>query len=292
MTDSEERIRWRTGQRFEFIEFMLFWEGGIKRADIADRFGVSTPQATNDLNAYRDKAPDNLHYDSSRKRFLPTPDFQPKFLKINADRYLAQLKAITEGILKIEDTFFPESPPVDAMPIPRRFVDPLVLRRLVAATRDRRSIEILYQSMSRTRSEPIWRRITPHAFGHDGLRWHVRAYCHVDNDHADFILSRCREVRGEDKPGAAPDADAQWNTYFDVVLEPNPELTESQRNTIALDYNMVDGRATVSVRRAMLYYFDKRLRLDVARSSDRPAETPVVVSNRAEFDRALNRLSK
>ena len=184
MTDPNERVRWRTEQRFEFIEFRLFWEGSIKRADIAGRFGVSDPQATNDLNLYRELAPDNLFYDSSRKRFLPTQTFQPRFLKINADRYLTQLKAIADGVLRLEDTHLPECPPVDAMPIPRRRVDPDVLRRIVGAIRGGRSIEILYQSMSPHRPEPIWRRITPHAFGYDGLRWHVRAYCHLDDDYA------------------------------------------------------------------------------------------------------------
>jgi predicted DNA-binding transcriptional regulator YafY len=58
-----------------------------------------------------------------------------------------------------------------------------------------RSVEIFYQSMNRTRPEPIWRRITPHAFGHDGLRWHVRAYCHIDSKFKDFILSRTFKVR-------------------------------------------------------------------------------------------------
>lgn len=35
-----------------------------------------------------------------------------------------------------------------------------------------------YQSMNRDRPDPAWRRISPHAFGFDGLRWHVRAWCH------------------------------------------------------------------------------------------------------------------
>ena len=50
---------------------------------------------------------------------------------------------------------------------------------------------------------------------------------------------------------------------------------------------MVGGRAVVPVRRAMLYYFSKRLRLDLASSDAR--ETPVVVANREEFDSALSK---
>ena len=50
--------------------------------------------------------------------------------------------------------------------------------------------------MNKVRPDPIWRRITPHAFGYDGFRWHVRAYCHLDNKFKDFLLPRILEVRG------------------------------------------------------------------------------------------------
>ena len=39
-------MRWGVEKRLEFIEFRLFWEGGINRADIMERFGVSVPQAS------------------------------------------------------------------------------------------------------------------------------------------------------------------------------------------------------------------------------------------------------
>ncbi len=50
---------------------------------------------------------------------------------------------------------------------------------------------------------------------------------------------------------------------------------------------MLDGEISIPVRQALLYYFRKRLRLDVADVLDDPHETPVVVTNRADFDRAL-----
>jgi hypothetical protein len=37
----------------------------------------------------------------------------------------------------------------------------------------------------------------------------------------------------------------------------------------------------------MLYYFSKRLRLDVADRFDDPREAPVILQNRDEFDIAL-----
>ena len=48
-------MRWGVEKRLEFIEFRLFWEGGINRADIIERFGVSVPQASKDLSLYEAK---------------------------------------------------------------------------------------------------------------------------------------------------------------------------------------------------------------------------------------------
>jgi len=50
---------------------------------------------------------------------------------------------------------------------------------------------------------------------------------------------------------------------------------------------MKNGRAEIPVRMAQLYYFQKRLRLDVSEDLDSPHERPVVVANRPEFDAAL-----
>jgi hypothetical protein len=54
---------------------------------------------------------------------------------------------------------------------------------------------------------------------------------------------------------------------------------------------MQGGRSVLRVRRALLYYLNKRLRLDVAEKQDRPKETPVVVANRDEYDQALKEVS-
>ena len=78
-----------------------------------------------------------------------------------------------------------------------------------------------------------------------------------------------------------------WNeTFLDVVLSPNPALSQSQQAVVAQDYNMTNGRVSVPVRKALLYYFQKRLRLDVAGALDGPHETPVVITNREEFAQA------
>jgi len=280
-------MRWGVEKRLEFIEFRLFWEGGINRADIMERFSVSVPQASKDLSLYEEKAPGNLVYDKRQKRYLAAPGFKPAFLKPEADIYLSQLRSVSDRVVSTEETWLSDMPETDAMPVPHRLVDVDVLRALLTAIRRQRAVEILYQSMNPARSKPTWRWITPHAFGNDSLRWHVRAYCHIDKKFKDFLLSRCLEARGDGESGASPEDDVFWNETFQVVLSPNPELSQNQRAVVAQDYDMKGDQVSVPVRRALLYYFEKRLRLDAVSALDAPHETPVVIANRDEFAQAL-----
>ena len=280
-------MRWNVEKRMEFIEFRLFWDGGINRADIIDQFGVSVPQASKDLTLYEGRAPGNLHYDKSAKRYRASDGFKPVFLEPNAATYLAHLQVATESDTGPSEAWLAATPDFDAMPIPHRRINAAVLRSVLTATREARSIEILYQSMNTSRAAPQWRRITPHALGTDGLRWHIRAFCHIDQKFKDFILSRCLNAGNIDAPGATPEYDRLWHERFAVALAPNPALSDSQRAVIAQDYEMKGGFAEVPVRKALLYYFQKRLRLDVAGKFDNPHEIPVVVANRADFDAAL-----
>jgi hypothetical protein len=280
-------MRWGVEKRLEFIEFRLFWEGGINRADIMEAFGVSVPQASKDLSLYEEKAPGNLRYDKRQKRYFASMYFKPVFLKPGADQYLMQLRSVSDRVIAPAETWLAAIPQADAMPVPHRRVDVAVLRALLAAIRERRAVEILYQSMNPIRPESTWRWITPHAFGNDGLRWHVRAFCHIDRKFKDFLLSRCLQARGEAEAGAASEDDLFWNEIFAVLLSPNPALSKSQQQIIAQDYNMTGNRVSVPVRKALLYYFQKRLRLDGISALDEPHETPVVIQNQDEFTCAL-----
>jgi hypothetical protein len=103
----------------------------------------------------------------------------------------------------------------------------------------------------------------------------------------DFVISRCRELRDEGERGANAAQDSQWQTFFNIVLAPNPALTNSQRDMIAFDYDMHKGRVTVAVRYALLYYFNKRLRLDGFKQLDDPKQSPIVVVNCEDFIAAL-----
>jgi predicted DNA-binding transcriptional regulator YafY len=281
-------FRWGLERRLEFIEYRLFWEGGINRSDIVDEFSVSVPQASKDLALYQAQASDNIEYNRSQKRYFASASFQPKFIQLDAAAYLQRLALSSRSSQVGGDDFGVSALSADTLPIPQRRIKADVLRSLLACVRESSSVEILYQSMSNVRPEPTWRRISPHAFGTDGLRWHVRGFCHIDQKFKDFILSRCLDTRAIGQRGGDASDDMIWNNHFSVLLSPNPQLNASQQNIIAEDYGMKDGVVTISVRRAMLYYFSRRLRLDVAARFDNPCETPVIVQNLKEFDAALS----
>jgi hypothetical protein len=282
-------LSWGAGQRLEFIEFRLFWEGAINRADLVEFFGISIPQASKDLALYQERAPGNMEYDKRSKRYVAAEKFVLRFLDPDPYVYLAQLRAVTEGTVPSHDSWIAELPRADVALTPKRDIDIGVLRKVLDAVREGASVEIFYQSMNKARPDPIWRRITPHAFGYDGFRWHTRAYCHLEHRFKDFLLPRILEVGAKGEPGEVGELDWLWNRYFDVIIGPHPALTESQKKVVAKDYGLDHGNGVLSVRYAMLFYVLKRLGLlgDAAKQS--PHTQHIVTINRKETEAALEK---
>lgn len=282
-------MRWGIEQRLEFIEFRLFWEGSINRANITEFFGVSVPQASKDLTLYQERAPGNMEYDPRAKRYVAAEKFVLRFLEPDPYIYLSQLRSVAEGAVPASDSWIAALPSADVALTPRRDIDIAVLRKILDASREGASIDVFYQSMNKVRPDPIWRRITPHAFGYDGFRWHARAYCHLEHKFKDFLLPRILEVGGKGEPGEAGEGDWLWHNYFDVVIGPHPGLAASQKKVVAKDYGLDQGNGVLSVRYAMLFYVLKRLGLlgDAAKQSAHMQH--IVTINRKETEAALEK---
>jgi len=143
--------------------------------------------------------------------------------------------------------------------------------------------------MNKTRPDPVWRRITPHAFGYDGFRWHARAFCHIDHKFKDFLLPRMLEVRAFGEPGATGIQDWLWHTLFPVEICPHPALTASQKAVVAKDYRMTDGKCVLPVRHAMLFYVLKRLGLLGDAADADPRQQHIALLNGDDVQAALER---
>jgi predicted DNA-binding transcriptional regulator YafY len=282
-------LRWGVERRLEYIEFRLFWSGGVNRSDIIDQFDVSVPQASKDLTLYQELAPDNAVYDKSAKRYVAAQDFTPRFLSADPYSYLSRLRSLAEGLVDTAESWIPDAPSTDVAMTPRRKIGVDTLRAVLNALRTPSSIEVLYQSMNPRNPEPLWRRITPHAFGFDGLRWHVRAYCHREQKFRDFLLPRILGVREPGAAGLSGSADDLWEERFSVEIEPHPALTQSQREVVAMDYGMEGGKTILQVRYAMLFYVLKRLGLLGDAAKQNPKQQHIVLHNGRETEAALAR---
>lgn len=285
-------LKWGVERRLEFIEFRLFWEGGVNRSDLIDTFGVSVPQASKDLTHYQERAPHNAVYDKSARRYVAGPQFRPVFLDPDPDAYLMRLRSMAEGFADAGSNWLSSPPDMDIALTLRRKVDTEVLRSVLMALRDERSLNLRYQSMNRNRPDPAWRRMTPHAFGFDGLRWHVRAWCHETQRFKDFLLSRILDCGEFGEPGAGAMHDRLWQETFDITIVPHPDLSSGQQAVVAKDYNMVDGSAVLTVRYAMLFYVLKRLGLlEGARNRD-PRSQHIVAADERGVASALERVQR
>jgi len=116
MSNDRSELRWGVEQRLEFIEFRLFWEGHVNRSDVMTQFGLSVNQASSDLSRYIGLAPHNMDYDRSLRTYLRQQGFKPVFDKLDAGRYLAQLRSVAEGILDQDDCWIAGLTDYDSAP--------------------------------------------------------------------------------------------------------------------------------------------------------------------------------
>ena len=270
MSQRERELRWSEEHRLRAIDETAFWEGRINRSDLIRRFGISVPQATNDLREYQGRAPGNLRYDAREKAYVTEPSFQPLFGPPSA-----------EERLNTGETSASTSIPVATTPLPMRRIDPWVLRRILAAYRMGQALRVLYQPMDE--AEPNWRWISPVAFGGDGLRWHLRAYNHDAARFEDLLFPRMLEIDQARPAGPLP-TDADWHRLVTVRLRPATRLSESQRRVVETDYGMQQGEAQIEVSAALLFLFIRRMRLDQEGGS-------IEVVNRAEVQSELRRIN-
>ena len=253
--------KWGQERRLEFIDFRLLWEGRLNRSDLTSHFGISVPQASMDLARYQELAPSNMLYDRQQKTYVSTDSFQPLMESINAFSFLNQIRQVEAGMLPKEATFLGWYPSTGVVRLPSRRIDIQVLRRLLDAIRKSLRVQINYQSMSRPESK--MRSISPHAIVFDGIRWHVRGFCHEHNEFRDFVLARTTEVELDSSglPTATGAGDREWNSFVELTLASAPHLSEGQKRAVELDYGMEGGMLTLKVREALLLYFYQQLPL-------------------------------
>ena len=241
---------WSERQRLLFVERLLFWRGTINRRDLCDHFGISLPQATKDLVAYTTLNGGACQYDVRRKCYVASekmqtvlhePDFSADLEVIGA--------AMTAGGERGEFVL--------GFSRPQRAANVKIHRKLSLAACRRECVEATYWSVRSGDSKKRW--ISPRSFGFDGLRWHVRGFCHRDEQFKDFAMGRFQEIGGVEADPFADRVDEDWLETEVLTFRPCPSLDESKRIALAMDYGMEAGVMRLPVRRAMRIYALRRL---------------------------------
>jgi WYL domain len=259
--EESKALRWGVEKRMAFLDARLFWEGEVSRGELIERFGVSIGQASADIARYIKLAPDNISYDKSRKRYVPTEKFAPVYDAPDASRYLSELHARQAGLFFNTFAAINDTPPADLVPVPARPVEASTLRTIIQAIRHRQRLDVRYQSFTQPKTRD--REIEPHALVFNGMRWHARAHDPAIGEFRDFVLGRIYGAKAIGAAASDPENDIEWQRYVTLSLKPNPGLSEDQIAAVRHDYGFKGEILSLTVRRALSFYVKRSLRLDL-----------------------------
>ena len=272
---------WSARERLMHVERLAYWRGWVRRADLCEKFGISTPQASVDISEYLRRNPRALRYDLSRKRYEAMPAMRRAFGKGTLEEATLLFAAMEPGSLVDR---------VARIDLPYRHVPPDVLRAIVRAVLATNMVEIYYYSVNS--GTEGWRWIVPQAFAHDGYRWHVRAWCQEDTSFKDFVLGRISKVRSPHTHEGPLPKDRDWTTWVTVRFRAHPQLSSIQRAAIERDFAIEDGVASFRVRTAMLLYTLVHLGLEPSKNQPvRRLELVEIADNRTAKS-SINHLAR
>jgi hypothetical protein len=245
-------------QRLRYIELCSWWVGTIQRAMIQERFGISTAQASGDIQAYLEKNPGSIEYNKNLKQYVTTSEMKMVLGKPVLEE---ALRIFVGGEIDFasqnENRQNAVTQKIDILGLPIRTAPGEVLQKVFRAFYHKKAIPVHYFSVHR--GEAIWRTIEPYAFGFDGQRWHVRAFCQERMDFRDFVLGRIEKVGEQSDPKHSNQKDLDWETEEILSFAPADHLNDSQRRAIEMDYNMENGILEMKVRRALKHYLLRSL---------------------------------
>jgi predicted DNA-binding transcriptional regulator YafY len=169
---------------------------------------------------------------------------------------------------------------------PIRPVSPELLRPLLQAAREQQRLEVDYVSLNNPSREG--RIIAPHTLVWTGLRWHVRGWCEQNQGFRDFVLSRFRGI--PELLGAATqhsDDDHDWHKTIELILKPDPRLSDAQQDVVATDFGMNDGYLNIHVRARLANYLLQLLNIQTGAPLADPKAQQVIIANRTDVEEWL-----
>lgn len=271
-------LKWDVRQRLTLLESTLMLTGWVRTQALVETFSISRAQASKDFAVYMRLRPENLRYNKSLKYYEASENFSPLLLTGSATDVLNALQVVQPHQTPVV-TLAASLPAIEVIKPLDRQLDWQVLSVVSQSLCQGRKFRALYQSMNR--NEPIELTLSPHYLVFSGFRWHVRAFSDTHNAYRDFVMARFRgrspELLEEEAVGS--DQDKAWHQMIDVIIEPHPDLPESQRLVLAEDYGMTDGMRCESVRQALLPYFLRLMQIEPDRTHPDPKIQQIVLKN-------------
>ena len=278
LISSHTNQRWEQILRYRYIELIALWEGKLTTRQLCETFGIGRQQANKDLSSYRRALTQgDLIYDATAKHYLPSSNFKPILTQGLASEYL-QLAAQQSDVQRILGHLPVAAAAVEVVSAPSRELPPSLLRPIIQAITDCRRIDVDYVSLNNPDREG--RIVVPHTLVWTGYRWHVRAWCEKNQDFRDFVLSRFRgeaDLMDSSERNASEDND--WQQRVTLQVEPDPRLRVDQREVIAHDYNMENGRLLLTTRAKLAPYLLQLLNVNTGPLLDDPRAQQLVLSN-------------
>ncbi|MBK1830614.1 WYL domain-containing protein [Verrucomicrobiaceae bacterium R5-34] len=239
------------------IEKAVWWRGWIGRGDLAEIFGISRAQASSDLQKFQELNPGALVYQMSRKRYEGPPEMRCVLHEPRLEEGMAAfLGDRSTAAVSLGNTVNS----VARVDLPQRKGKDLVERALLMAVAEGLKLRVRYWSVNSGKAS--WRYLAPHAFGHDGYRWHVRAWCYEREAYLDFVLGRMEKTDWPEPHDSVLPEDQGWQETVTVKLKPNSALNDPAKRAIEMDYGIrKNGQLTIKVRQAMERYLLEHLRI-------------------------------
>jgi WYL domain len=255
MGNSTNENNWAARERLRRVEVLLWWRGWVGRSDLTEVFGISSAQASGDLQRYAELNPGSMIYQTRRKRYEGAPEMRCVLHVPVFEEALRELLGVTVPLAACSD-----NDQVAAVTMPMRACDPAVARRVMIALLENRWLEVKYASLASGTHE--WRSIAPARFAWDGQRWHVRAWCGKNAAWRDFVLGRMSAAKWPHDPAESLPVDEAWETIETVRLKINPELSPEKREALRMDYGLTGDAIELRVREAMKPYLLANLYID------------------------------
>ena len=121
----------------------------------------------------------------------------------------------------------------------------------------------------------------------------MRAYDAGKERFSDFVLSRIEKISVKDGESIDVPRDEAWETYATLQLCPSSNLNERQKRQVEIEYDMIDGKMTVEVRKAMLFYYVRFYGFDPYELEDgkirNKSSFALSIANLDEVEECLNR---